>query len=125
MTDGVPDGLRRLADVVDKIGRHDQEVADSLYDATDGAGLVEVTLNGRGRLVGLTLDDRLLGLGAQEAALRINQTAWAALELIDHTYAETAPELQAEVERTIATLPPEVQDQIRRSSGYADGAPAS
>lgn len=125
MTDGVPDGLDQLAAVIKEIAAQDRELGDSLYDASDGAGLVEVTLNGHGRLVGLKLDDRLLALGAQEATHRINQTAWAALELIDTTAAEVAPEIQARVDQVIAGLPEEVQLQIRRSSGYADGADTS
>lgn len=125
MTDGAPEGLDQLAAVIKEIAAQDRELGESLYDASDGAGLVEVTLNGHGRLVGLKLDDRLLALGAREATDRINQTAWAAMELIDTTAAEVAPEIQARVDQVIAGLPEEVQLQIRRSSGYADGADTS
>lgn len=117
----VPEELRRLAATMASLEQQDRELGDSLFDATDGAGLVEVTLNGHGRLVGLRLDDRLLTLGAQEVADRINETAWAAMELITRTYDEAAPQMRAEVERVIATLPEEVQAQIRRSSEYAAG----
>lgn len=81
------------------------DLADGHYVAADEAGAVEVTLNGRGRLIGLRLDDRLCVMGAQEVGRRINEVLWAAQEFVDETHGEALPALESEAEGIVAGLP--------------------
>ena len=96
---------RRLQAGMEHLDRRVGELADSHYVAADETGTVEATLNGRGRLVGLRLDDRLLAMGAQEVGRRINEVLWAAQEFVDETHGEALPALESEAERIVAGLP--------------------
>jgi DNA-binding protein YbaB len=110
-----------LRDLDEQVG----ELAEGTYVAADEAGIVRVTLNGHGRMLDLRLDHRLLSMGAQETARRINDVLAAANDLIEDTYAGALPELQARSEQAVADLQADLQDQTRRLSEYADGDSAS
>lgn len=96
---------RRLQTGMEHLDRRVGDLADSHYLAGDETGAVEVTLNGRGRLIGLRLDDRLLAMGAQEVGRQINEVLWAAQEFVDETHGEALPALEAEAERIAAGQP--------------------
>ena len=115
MTDPVQ-ALRNMAAGMRDLDRQVTQLTEGLYAAADEAETVEVTLDGHGRMVDLRLDDRLLGLGAHEAAKRILEVHAAATDLIDETYAEALPDLEADAEQAVAMLDAAAQDQTRRDS---------
>ena len=100
----IAEAWQRLQTGMEHLDRRVGDLADSHYVAADDTGAVEVTLNGRGRLIGLRLDDRLLATGAQEVARRINEVRWAAQEFVDGTYSEALPSLESDAERIAAGL---------------------
>jgi DNA-binding protein YbaB len=77
--------------------------ADS-YVATHQTGTVEATVNGHLRLTGLTIDPRILGLGAQEVAGRINETIGTAIDYAIECVKDDATELEARVADAIDDL---------------------
>lgn len=100
----IEEAWQRLRSGMEHLDRRVGGLADSHYVAADDTGAVEVTLDGRGRLVGLRLDDRLLATGAQEVARRINEMIWAAQEFVDGTYSEALPSLESDAKRIAAGL---------------------
>lgn len=98
----VPAALERLAGVLHRLDRKQQAWGESLYDAVDASDMVRATVTGRGRLVGLQLDDRLLNLQAGEVAERINQTLWTALDLAEETIEAESPAVQAAIAEALA-----------------------
>lgn len=76
------------------------------FVVTDQSGTVEVTTNGRARLTNLRIDERILALGAQEVAARINE----AME-------EARLYIVESVEDEVAELGARIQQANRRLSG--------
>jgi DNA-binding protein YbaB len=74
------------------------------FVATDEAGTVEVTVNGVQRLVDLSFDPRILNLGAQEVAARINEALLAATQFAHDCVAADVDELTNHVEEAVAAI---------------------
>ena len=69
-----------MADILNQLERLNQILEDQLrsmraqsFAGRDGAGTVDVTLDGQFKLVGLEIQDGLLRLGAEEVEQRINE----------------------------------------------------
>ncbi len=74
------------------------------FVASDQTGTVEVTVDGYLRLVDLHLDPRIVNLGAQEVATRINEALSAATQFASDCVAADVDDLEGRVADVLATM---------------------
>jgi DNA-binding protein YbaB len=94
----------RVESVMSLVDEHVDRVNADSFVATHQTGTVEATVDGRLRLTGLNIDPRLLNLGAQEVASRINETVSAAIDYAANSVEHDVTEMTARVAHVLAEL---------------------
>jgi hypothetical protein len=78
--------------------RANEQSGRYLFVATDATGTVEASVNAQRRLVDLRfLDDRIMNLGAHDAADRINEAMWAASDFAAASVQEDIDALERQI----------------------------
>lgn len=58
--------LKQVQDMQKKLAKKQEELAEKVYEATAGGGMVTVEVNGRSEVVSIKIDDEVMGGGDKE-----------------------------------------------------------
>jgi DNA-binding protein YbaB len=95
---------RRLDPVLSLLDEQAGRITADSFVATHPTGTVEAAVNGRMRLTDLRIDPRILSLGADEVAGRINETIGTAIDYVVDVVDREVRELTSRVTDALADL---------------------